>query len=177
MGLFDWLKGEQAAPAPPVNSGAPTAEDIEAALERAEKMAVSERVPTPVLARVLRISTMTKQILPRLSNLGLDSQDAYTVVATATDYLPESLGNYVSLPRDWADTRPVANGKSSLLLLVDQLDLLGLTVSRMIDATNRSDAAGLVAQGAFLAQKFGTPGRQTRIEPPAASDSGNPLDL
>lgn len=177
MGLFDWLKGEPAPAVPPEGrSGAPTAADIEAALDRAEQMAVGEHVPTPVLARVLRIVTVTKQILPRLSNLGLNSTESFTVVATATDYLPESLASYLSLPRDWADSRPVANGKSSLLLLVDQLDLLSLTISRMYDATNRSDAAALVAQGAFLAQKFGAPSGGTRLDaPPPASN--NPLDL
>lgn len=80
MGLFDWLKGEPAPAVPPEGrSGAPTAADIEAALDRAEQMAVGEHVPTPVLARVLRIVTVTKQILPRLSNLGLNSTESFTV--------------------------------------------------------------------------------------------------
>ncbi len=177
MGIFGWLRGEP-KPADPstLASPPPTKEDIEAALARAERMVLEGHAPTPVLARVLRITTVVKAILPRLANLGLDSQDAYTVVATATDYLPESVANYLALPRDWADTRPVANGKSSLLLLVDQLDLLGLTISRMYDATNRMDAAALVAQGAFLNTKFGGPARPATLDV-AAPASANPLDL
>lgn len=177
MGIFAWLRGEQ-KPADPetLASPAPTKEDIEAALARAERMVLEGHAPTPVLARVLRITTVVKAILPRLGNLGLESQDAYTVVATATDYLPESVASYLALPRDWADTRPVANGKSSLLLLIDQLDLLSLTIARMYDATNRLDAAALVAQGSFLTAKFGGQLRPTRLDeaPPASS---NPLDL
>ncbi|MEZ5200553.1 MAG: hypothetical protein R2742_04265 [Micropruina glycogenica] len=46
-------------------------------------------------------------------------------MATATDYLPEAIGAYLRLPRDWADSRPVENGKTPLLLLIDQLDPLG----------------------------------------------------
>ena len=80
------------------------------------------------------------------------------------------------MPRDWADTRPVANGKSSLLLLIDQLDLLSLTISRMYDAVNRMDASALVAQGAFLTTKFGGPMRPTRMDDQAPA-SANPLDL
>ncbi|WIY81981.1 hypothetical protein [Propionimicrobium sp. PCR01-08-3] len=177
MGIFGWLKGDQ-KPADPetLASPAPTAEDIEKALAKAERMVLDGHAPTPVLARVLRIITVVRAILPRLSNLGLDSQDAYTVVATATDYLPESVAGYLGLPRDWADTRPVANGKSSLLLLVDQLDLLSLTISRMYDATNRQDAAALVAQGAFLDSKFGGQMKPARMDQPAQA-SKNLLDL
>lgn len=177
MGIFGWLRGEQ-KPADPetLASPAPTSQDIEAALVKAERMAIEGHAPTPVLARVLRIITVVRAIVPRLGNLGLDSQDAYTVVATATDYLPESVAGYLALPRDWADTRPVANGKSSLLLLVDQLDLLSLTISRMYDATNRMDAAALVAQGAFLDSKFGGQMKPARMDQPAQA-SKNPLDL
>ena len=178
MGLFAWLRGDNNKPAEPetLASPAPTKEDIEQALAKAERMVLDGHAPTPVLARVLRITTAVKAILPRLANLGLDSQDAYTVVATATDYLPESVAGYLALPRDWADTRPVANGKSSLLLLIDQLDLLSLTISRMYDAVNRMDASALVAQGAFLTTKFGGPMRPTRMDDQAPA-SANPLDL
>ena len=49
--------------------------------------------------------------------------EAYSVMATATDYLPEAIGAYTRLPRQWADSRPIENGKTSLMLLIDQLDL------------------------------------------------------
>ena len=44
----------------------------------------------------------------------LGSPEAYSVMATATDYLPEAVGAYLRLPRHWADTRPIENGKTSL---------------------------------------------------------------
>lgn len=174
MGLFDWFKPE---PEPPPEEAAvahvPTSGEIESGLRQAEQLALDAKVSTPVLARVLRITHLVRSILPRLANLGLASQDAYTVVATATEYLPESLNGYLALPRDWADSRPVANGKSSLLLLIDQLDLLALTSERMADAVNRQDAAALVAQGAFLDSKFG--GHQLapiRVDTPKNAGSG-----
>jgi hypothetical protein len=77
------------------------------------------------------------------------------VVATATDYLPEAISAYLRLPRDWADSRPVDGGKTSLLLLVDQLDLLAVTMDAIYDAANATDAAALVSHGRFLKERFG----------------------
>ena len=76
-------------------------------------------------------------------------------MATATDYLPEAVGGYLRLPRQFADNRPVDNGKSSLMVLIDQLDLLAATMDKVFDAVCRADADALVAHGRFLAEKFG----------------------
>ena len=62
---------------------------------------------------------------PGCATSGSAASDAYSVMATATDYLPEAIGGYTRLPRQWADSRPIENGKTSLMLLIDQLDLLG----------------------------------------------------
>ena len=81
--------------------------------------------------------------MPRLRNLGLGSPEAYSVMATATDYLPEAIGAYTRLPRQWADSRPIENGKTSLMLLIDQLDLLSATMDKIFDAVVRVDADAL----------------------------------
>lgn len=179
MGLFDWITGNKSeVPAPEdLAPPPPTKDDIEAALHQADTMAREHNAPTPVLARVARVAAIVRALMPRVEHLGLQSADAYNVVATATDYLPESLAAYLTLPRDWANTRPVSGQKSSLLLLIDQLDLLTLTMSRMFDAANQRDASALVAQGKFLDEKFGGAGAlsQTVLAPP--EPSSNPLDL
>lgn len=180
MGLWDWLTGRepvQAEVADAVSPAPPTPEDIERALASAERMATEGRAPAPVLARVRRVTGIARALLPRLSTIGLQSRDAYTVVATATDYLPESLAAYLALPRDWADTRPVANGKSSLLLLIDQLDLLATTLNAMYDAANRADAGALIAQGKFLDEKFGGHRTAPLVPDQPRPASTNPLDL
>ena len=76
-------------------------------------------------------------------------------MATATDYLPEAVGGYLRLPRQLADNRPVDRGKTSLMVLIDQLDLLAATMDKVFDAVCRADAEALVAHGRFLAEKFG----------------------
>ena len=59
------------------------------------------------------------------------------------------------LPRQWADSRPIENGKTSLMLLIDQLDLLAATMDKIFDAVVRVDADALIAHGRFLQEKFG----------------------
>ncbi len=76
-------------------------------------------------------------------------------MTTATDYLPEAIGAYTRLPRQWADSRPIENGKTSLMVLIDQFDLLGATMDAIFDAVVRVDADALIAHGRFLQEKFG----------------------
>lgn len=182
MGLFDWLTGDatQDQAPDPQTPPAPTADDIVAALDRVEGLVADPSVPGPVQSRVERITRTVRQTLPRMSNLGMGSLDSYSLMATATDYLPEALGAYLRLPRDWADSRPVDNGKTSLLLLVDQLDLLGQTMDRMLDAAMRTDADALIANGRFLQARFGDPRKVYEpVNPgaPSGKASTNPLDL
>ena len=159
MGLRDWWNRVTGTPEPPaapvlVVPPAPTEGDILAALERVEAM-VTTQVPPVVQSRVIRVTGTVRETMPRLRNLGLGSDQAYSVMATATDYLPEAISNYTRLPRQWADSRPVDNGKTSLMLLIDQLDLLGSTMDQIFDAVVRVDADALIAHGRFLQAKFG----------------------
>ena len=159
MGLKNWLAkvtgGDEATPDSTVPA-APTEADIVAALDRVDEMVSGGTVPAVVQSRVHKVSATVRDTLPRLRNLGLGSPQAYSVMATATDYLPEAISGYLRLPRDWADSRPVEGGKTSLLLLIDQLDLLGATTDKILDAVVRVDAAALVAHGRFLQEKFGS---------------------
>jgi hypothetical protein len=133
----------------------PTAEDLLASLDRVQEMVAAGAVPGVVASRVKRVDRVVRDTIPRLNNLGSGSPQAYTVMATATDYLPEAIGGYLRLPRQWADSRPVDGGKTSLMVLIDSLDLLAATMDDVADAVNRADAAALVAHGRFLAEKFG----------------------
>ena len=159
MGFRDWLDnlvGRTPPPPPlPTSPAPPTGDDIVAALDRVEASVAGGVVPAVVASRVHKISRTVRETLPRLANIGLGSLDAYSVMATATDYLPEALGGYTRLPRQWADSRPIENGKTSLMLLVDQLDLLAATMDAIFDAAVRVDADALIAHGRFLQEKFG----------------------
>src|SRR6187200_67878 len=134
----------------------PTSADQLAALARVEAMISANAVPAPVSSRVRRIDRVVRDTIPRLPSLGAGSPQAYSVMATATDYLPEAVGGYLRLPRQFADNRPVYRGKSSLMILIDQLDLLAATMDKVFDAVCRADADALVAHGRFLSEKFGS---------------------
>ncbi|MBU1803416.1 hypothetical protein [Nocardioides sp.] len=133
----------------------PTEQDILAALNRVNAMLTEGNAPPIVTSRVVRIARAINDTLPRLRNLGLGSMEGYSVVATATTYLPEAVGGYLRLPREWADTRPIDGYKTSLMVLIEQLELLASTMDKILDAANRADAQALLAHGMFLEAKFG----------------------
>lgn len=156
MGLFDWLRGGDSERAEPSGLPQPPTEaDILASLDRVHAMVREGKVSALVRSRVTRVDGTIRAILPKLPQLGLGSMDAYAVMATATDYLPEAVGGYLRLPREWADSRPIDGGRTALMVLIDQLELLSATMTKMLDAANRADAQALIAHGKFLEAKFG----------------------
>ena len=181
MGFWDWLTGRDSTPPPavvPEVEPAPTESDILASLDGVEQLLASGTLPGVVRSRAARVTRLIRQTLPRLGSLGLGSYDSYSVVATATDYLPEAIGAYLRLPRDWADSRPVENGKTPLLLLIDQLDLLGATMEKIYDAANSTDAAALITHGKFLQERFGhSPATDLNVPAAPPDQPRDPFDL
>jgi hypothetical protein len=154
--MFGWLRRLfRRGDAPPV---APPRSDDDEILTSLSALqgAIAGRVPDMVLARVDRVSSVVRETVPRLGNLGPGSFTAHDVLRTATSYMPEAVNAYLRLPRSFADRRPVAGGKTSLAVLCDQLDLLGSKMDDVFDAVCRADADALIAHGRFLAEKFGT---------------------
>ena len=117
---------------------------------------IAGNVPEMVQARVGKIAGIVRDTVPRLDQLGPGSSQAHAVVATATSYLPEAVGAYMRLPRRYADKRPVSGGKTSLMVLCDQLDLLAAKMDEVFVAVCQADADALVAHGRFLQEKFGS---------------------
>jgi hypothetical protein len=148
-----WLFSRGLAKAPE----APVDDDAEILAELARFQAqIQGRVPAAVDARVARIAGRVRDCVPRLEQLGPMNAQAHAVLRTATSYLPEAVVTYLRLPRAFADNRPVQNGKTSLVVLCDQLDLLASKMDEVFDAVCRADADALIAHGRFLAEKFGS---------------------
>jgi hypothetical protein len=149
---------QQEAPPALVLPHVPTGDELLASVATIETdiaaAARDGKVPDLVASRVRRICATARDTIPRLNQIG-GTRDVHSVMATVTSYLPEALGAYLRLPRSFADRRPVDRGKTSLMVLVDQLDLLAATMDQIFDAACRSDAEALVAHGRFLAEKFG----------------------
>lgn len=155
MGFWDRLLGRRQEPPALVLPAPPTEDDVQAALDEVARTLSGRNAPPVVRARVQRIDTTIRGTLPRLRDIGLGSYDGFSVMTTATDYLPEALDNYLRLPREWADTRPIDGYKTALMVLIEQLDLLAATMDKIFDAANRADAQALIAHGRFLEAKFG----------------------
>jgi hypothetical protein len=159
--LLDALTGRREPAGPPAVElpPVPTSADLLQRIDRIEGDVTAKvaqgRVPELVASRVRRVCATARDVVPALDRLGTGSRDAHAVMATVTSYLPEALGGYLRLPRAFADRRPVDGPKTSLMVLVDQLDLLAATMDKILDAVYRADADALVAHGRFLAEKFG----------------------
>lgn len=91
----------------------PTEDDVYAALKETEETLTSSALPSVVVARAQRVIDTARDTVPRLRRIS-GSDLGYTVMATATDYLPEAIGAYQRLPRRYADTRPVDGAGGSL---------------------------------------------------------------
>jgi hypothetical protein len=152
--VFGWLARlfKRRPSAPPARSDD---DETLASLDRLQA-AIAGNVPDMVVARVDRVASVVRDTVPRLPNLGPGSLTAHAVLRTATSYMPEAVNAYMRLPRSFADHRPVSNGKTSLTVLCDQLDLLGSKMDDVFDAVCRADADALIAHGRFLAEKFGS---------------------
>ncbi len=160
MGIGSWFgfgssRAERAEDIANSVPSVPTSQDLLDAIDRVESQARAGKVPGMVQSRLGRVARIVRDTVPRLDTLGQGSPQAYNVMATATNYLPDAIGGYLRLPRQWADSRPVDRGKTSLMILIDQLDLLGATMDKVFDAVCRADAEALVVHGRFLAEKFG----------------------
>jgi hypothetical protein len=152
--VFRWLArlfGRQPVAAAPASED----DEILSSLDRLQG-AIAGKVPNMVVARVDRVAGVVRETVPRLGNLGPGSLTAHAVLRTATSYMPEAVNAYMRLPRSFADHRPVSNGKTSLTVLCDQLDLLGSKMDDVFDAVCPTDADALIAHGRFLAEKFGS---------------------
>lgn len=85
--------------------------------------------------------------------VGLGVREA---AARTVAWLAEHVGAYLRLPSDFAHSHAVDGHNAPVLELVDQLDLLGLTLDRVYDATSRGDLEDLQAQLGVLRERYAT---------------------
>jgi hypothetical protein len=127
---------------------------VQRSLARVERR-IAGRVPYDIWAKTSRIASAINETLPRADALGPGAAGHYALVACATDYLPTTLQAYLDLPRSYADHHVVTNGKTSRVLVVEQLDVLAAAIKEIAEAVNRADTDRLIVNGRFLATKFG----------------------
>lgn len=111
-------------------------------------------MPQDILDKVVSIKNPILEILPSISDVENADNSTYTIRQTAFAYLPETLENYLKLPKAFAGTRPVRDGKTAHHLLLEQLDLLDNEMKEIVQVFYRQDTQRLLAHGRFLEEKF-----------------------
>lgn len=86
----------------------------------------------------------------------LSMEDAFDAERIATRYLPEALRGFHAIPREFARTRLLDNGRTAADTLDSSLDELRGKVGRLREALMQDQARGLVSQAEFLQHKFGS---------------------
>jgi hypothetical protein len=132
-----------------------------------------KRLPDELAAKVVAIQATILDILPKLAGSTIDRQDLFALERTVSDYLPQTLDNYLTLPRAYANTHAVSDGKTAEQLLGDQLDLIDEKMKEIADAIAKDDVGRLLAQGRFLEERFG---KNDDLALPAAAAPEPPPD-
>jgi hypothetical protein len=115
---------------------------------------IRKRVPKEIFEKVESIKDSILDILLHIVDLGSSDYSVYTIRQTALVYLPETLQNYINLPRAYANLHPVKDGKTAKQLLSEQLDVLDREMKDIAQDFYRDDTQRLLAHGRFLEEKF-----------------------
>jgi hypothetical protein len=101
--------------------------------------------------------------------------NVYLIRQTALDYLPEAFSTYLRMPRIMAERRAIADGRTPHDVLLGQLDLMDRRLADVADDIARHDSDKLLANGRFLAEKFGV--SSLRVDVDAASAAATPVAI
>ena len=114
------------------------------------------RVAEDLLAKVASIqgSILATLLVEGSPGDGADP-NVYLIRQTALTYLPDAFATYLRMPRAMAERRPIAGGRTPHDVLLDQLDLMDKRLADVADDMARHDSDKLLANGRFLADKFG----------------------
>ena len=117
---------------------------------------VERAVPPDVFALVQGIVGSINGILPMLAAKAaqIPSEDVFTIRQTALHYLPETLDAYLRLPPAFRNVQPLQDGNTAKAMLVAQLTVLDGKMREVATNLVSNDAQALVANGAFLRDKF-----------------------
>jgi len=112
-------------------------------------------LPIDVQVKVEQIRRKVDVLLSYADRFPPFSQDLYLVRETASDYLPRTLNNFLSMPPEAVDRPLRPGGKTARQELQSQLDLLDSKLDEIAQDLQRQDADRLLANRRFLESRFG----------------------
>jgi hypothetical protein len=101
--------------------------------------------------------------------------NVYLIRQTALAYLPDAFSTYLRMPRVMAERRAIAGGRTPHDVLLEQLDLMDRRLADVADDMARHDSDKLLANGRFLAEKFGT--SSLELDDAAMAAAAVPVDV
>ena len=151
-------------------TGVPDADHLHRALEEQAQLLTGPDVSDVVRVRVRRALASARDLLD-LS----DAEPARETTARTVTWLAESVGAFQRLPAGFAGGNAVVGDPAPLLRIVDELDLLGLTLDHAYDAVHRGDDDALGRQLDVLRERYAVRTRaasvvRTAVVPPAELD-------
>jgi hypothetical protein len=154
VGVLGWPRSDLAS----------TAERTELSVDRlADEVrrlvdTVAKGLPSDALAALRSIQSTLVEVLPRLKELRdrgvISAKDSFTVIETVRRYLPDTLAAYLRLPRLYAQTQSLADGRTASQVLLDQLKVLDGSLKDVARSAFAGDAEALITNGRFLQAKF-----------------------
>ena len=119
---------------------------------------VAKGLPAEAVSVLRSVQSTLGELLPRMKALqerGVISQkDSFTVVETVRRYLPDTLAAYLRLPKFYAQTQPLSDGRTAANVLIDQLRVLDKSLKDVATSVFAGDAEALVSNGRFLQARF-----------------------
>jgi hypothetical protein len=130
------------------------ASEIRAGLDRLLR-SLRGKVADDLYAKVVSIQGSILGTLQTEAGASAADPNVYLIRQTALAYLPDAFSTYLRLPRLMAERRAIAGGRTPHDVLLDQLDLMDRRLADVADDIARNDSDKLLANGRFLAEKFG----------------------
>jgi hypothetical protein len=121
-----------------------------------------------------KVFSIRDSILATLPTGPTDMGDpnVYLIQQTALTYLPQALASYLAVPQALAEHRPIAGGRTAHDVLLEQLGLMDQKLQEVADDLARHDSDRLLANGRFLADRFGSSSLQIGANVPIAAMPG-----
>ena len=111
------------------------------------------RLPVEATVEARRVGDVIAAILAEADARPLDMSAIVAVRSTIEDYLPTTIRSYLAVDAAAVDV-PRPGGATPRQSLLEQLDALADSSTRLRDAARQQDADALMTQGSFLRTKF-----------------------
>ena len=112
-------------------------------------------VNNEIYTLVAAIHDKVVSLLPKLADQSIPTEASFNIRKIATDYLPETIFNYLKLPRIYSSMHQSKSGDSPKNVLIQQLTLLDNELEKLTIDLHQEEYNTMLSHGKFLQSKFG----------------------